>query len=297
MEVLSVAFKNELNNAKEFLEYEIKDLEKEFNIIMNNLNIDDTCFYYFSFDKSNDNKDNIVNKISDIIATIIINHIQRKIVDRKINSICFYLNKNEKKKIKEKAYNILDESNYFVEKNMYHESDKHKVFKCLIDYFKENNLVILEGFVDFRLSFLSNKVESIVDKLLTEYLLEQEYNEFVKILQYFIEIQEPKIEVVNVIIKKNGRYLLYDKNKKLINNEFLDEIIDEMSENEMNYNDLLISSLITIAPKEIFLHIDETLINNDVIQIIKNVFVDRVKICTGCEFCTVNKELKNKIKH
>ena len=180
---------------------------------------------------------------------------------------------------------------------MFYESDKYKIYNVLLEYFKENNELILEGFVNFRLGFLNSKIEGIIDKLLAEFLLEQEYNEFIKILQYFVEIQEPKIRLVNVVIKKNNKYLLYDENKNLINNEFLEEIVDEMAESDMNYNDLLISSLITIAPREIILHVDETWDNRDIIQIINNVFVDKVRICSQCEFCSNKKEVKNRIEN
>lgn len=279
-------------------------LDEEFNLLNFEYNIDrdiekigNTHFikYYTEDTLVHNYKNILIDKITLTLSKIIIEIYQKSIINKVTNNMCYYLDINEKERIKDKALEILKDEE--LSKEAYYDiCEKEKIEKTIRNYLIENNEIILEGFINFRLRFLLYKVEAVVEKLLAEFLLEKEYNEFIKILQYFVEIQEPKIELVNIVIKKDNKYLLYDRDNNFINNDYLEEIVDEMSENDMNYNDLLISSLITIAPKKIVLHIDENLINKDIIQIIKNVFMDKVSICNECKLCKNKRDVKNIIK-
>ncbi len=40
-------------------------------------------------------------------------------------------------------------------------------------------------------------------------MVEKEYNEFIKLLKYFVDVQENKIDEVNIIIDKLGNYIRY----------------------------------------------------------------------------------------
>jgi hypothetical protein len=80
---------------------------------------------------------------------------------------------------------------------------------------------------------------------------------------------------------------LYDK-KKEITNECIQEYVHEIAEGEINYDDLLVSSLITFAPKKIIIHCTGQFRNKELMETIKNVFSGRVFICQGCDVCMVN---------
>ena len=53
--------------------------------------------------------------------------------------------------------------------------------------------------------------------------------------------------------------------------------------------DIIISGLITNAPKQIIIHHKENCINSEFIETIVNVFEDRVFYCAGCSSCTSSK--------
>jgi hypothetical protein len=55
-----------------------------------------------------------------------------------------------------------------------------------------------------------------------------------------------------------------------------------MVDNDVNYDDLLISALITIAPARIVLHFQD---ERNVIGTIQDVFIERVALCQGCSLC------------
>jgi putative sporulation protein YtxC len=108
------------------------------------------------------------------------------------------------------------------------------------------------------------------------YLIENEYNEFIKLLQYFVEIQDPKMDEVHVLQQEDKRYILLDSNFKVIHNEMLEQLAREISDKEISHDDLLISSLITIAPCKITIHEYDKIKNVELLNTINNVFTGKV---------------------
>jgi putative sporulation protein YtxC len=164
-----------------------------------------------------------------------------------------------------------------------------KITKCIEEY-KEINI---KGFITFRMKEFREDLESIIDKVVENYMVEKEYNEFIKLLKYFVEIQESKIDEVNIIFKENGDYLIQDNNGE----DILSKLTSELSEGKYTGNvcveDMLISGLITNCPKKIIIHRCDNCGNSELLETIKNVFLDRVIICSKCKIC---KCIKNTIK-
>ena len=52
-----------------------------------------------------------------------------------------------------------------------------------------------------------------------------------------------------------------------------------------NLDDVLISILITIAPRWIIMHNTADMVDTESVLMIKEVFKDRFKVCRGCERC------------
>ncbi len=108
--------------------------------------------------------------------------------------------------------------------------------------------MILEGFVNFRLKEYIKDLEEIVDKAVDDFLMEREYREFIRLLRYFVDIQEPKFNTIHVIAGYDDKYILLNEEKREITNECIQEFMNDISNEEINYDDLLVSSLITMAP-------------------------------------------------
>ena len=156
-----------------------------------------------------------------------------------------------------------------------------------MDYFDNSNSIILDGFVNFRLKDYIRNLEEIVDKAVDDFLMDREYREFIRLLRYFVEIQEPKIDTVHVIVNYDNKYTLLDGSKREITNECIQEYVNEITEGEINYDDLLVSSLITFAPRKVVIHSMGHSRNKELMETIKNVFYGRVIICQGCELCSM----------
>ncbi len=244
---------------------------------------------------------NKVNKVrinlSNILSDYIIEEYEEKFINKIINTNYYYFDSFEKKEILrlllDKILN-LNEKNVF--NNIFILSRKNIIAKKLNEYLSGSDKIILDGFITFRLKGYIKELEDIVDKAVDDYLMEREYREFIRLLKYFVEIQEPKFELVHVLIGYKHKYILLDEHKNEITNDCIQDFIKEVSEGEINYDDLLVSSLITLAPKKICLHMVEKMKNKELLETIKSVFYGKVNFCEGCNLCLVkNAEIGRKV--
>ncbi|WP_042683305.1 putative sporulation protein YtxC [Anaerosalibacter massiliensis] len=253
------------------------------NIEIKEEKINDRFFLKFY----NEYKDeNFYNNLSIFITEIIIEYYLKDMILKEVFMNYINFNREEKIEIVQLAY-----------KNLYSEEgitkERELIFKEVYDYISVTNMMLIDGFVSFRLKSMDEMINQIIKRSIDEFSAVKEYREFINILQYFVDIQEPKIDLVNVLIE-NGEYKLYDKDNNKIDGDFLKDIINELSEDGINKEDILISSLITIAPKHIIIHVTEEHKNDEIVDIIQNVFMENVDFCKGCELCNITVPLNKK---
>jgi putative sporulation protein YtxC len=145
-----------------------------------------------------------------------------------------------------------------------------------MEYLENNDELVLEGFIRFRLKDFNLELEEAVDRAVDDLLIEKEYSEFIKLLRYFVEVQEPKAEEVHVLMGEDKKFTLLDSDLHIINNDMLEDLAKEISEKEISHDDLLISSLITIAPQKITIHQFEQIQNKELLNTINKVFNGKV---------------------
>jgi putative sporulation protein YtxC len=170
--------------------------------------------------------------------------------------------------------------------------EKLKIIQHLNHYLLENSFIHLEGFFRFRLKDYRIQLENRIDQAVEDFLIEKEYNEFIKILRYFVELQEPKIETIHLFMDDEEKYLLYDQEGRMINNEDLEDLSEEIKEKDMNKDDLLISSLITLAPANLVIHFSKQMENKEIIETIRKVFFEKISVCYENNICVPVKNLK-----
>ena len=99
-------------------------------------------------------------------------------------------------------------------------------------------------------------------KQIEEVLIKKEHQEFIKLLQFFVENIPSKYELLKIIIN-NGKFTLQDKyDVKIVLDNFNDD-----------YADALINTLVNFSPEKIeIVQCDDSAILED----IKNIFGNRV---------------------
>lgn len=230
----------------------------------------------------------LVVNVSDALANYIVDEYEERLILRIINSNYCYFNSVEKKEIQRIALGIIknEERNFL--NSLFQIRRRNIIVKKLLEYFEHSNSVILDGFVNFRLKDYVKDLEEIVDKAVDDFLMEREYKEFIRLLRYFVDIQEPKFNVIHIIAGYDNKYILLDENKQEITNECLQEFMNDLPEGEINYDDLLVSSLITMAPRKLVIHGTKGFRNKELLETIKNVFWGKLIVCSECELCVIN---------
>lgn len=223
--------------------------------------------------------------ISHVILNIILNEYSRSSIEKRIGSAWPEFNFKEKKEIARISEEILkDESNFMVGKEN---------FKSQIEnYLKETKLILLDGFIRFRSKEFNLLMDLAIDRGVEEFRIEKEYKDFIDILQYFVESQESKYDLINVVFK-NDDYVLLNKKDELIHSNIFNEIILKMDSDNISKDDLLVSSLIVIAPEKIIIHLNKVHEDEGVIKTIANIFKNKVYYCFGCPKCAEEINIKN----
>ncbi len=221
----------------------------------------------------------IANLVQDIILEIYIKPI---IMDRVVK-ICDDYSLADKEKIVTSTHSTILNENYYIK-------EKGIVNEEILNYLIENNAILIDGFMNFRLRRFIYIIDISVEKAIGQFEIEREYLEFLSMLQYFVDIQEPKYELVNVIIKDND-YFLLDKDNNIIENGLLEYAPDDKWYEDISKADLLVSSLIVLSPIKLVLHVEEGK-EKELVNVISQVFRDKVQICDGCEICKLKTKLK-----
>jgi len=246
------------------------------------------------YDQVEDNiRIKIKRYVADIIADIILSYWEAFLLKNIICENYYYYGDEEKKIIYDHALLHINRKANEPRKSVYWLNRKSKIYKKVLDYLKINNNIVIDGFIRFRLKEYINELRDATDKAVDNFVLEREYKEFIQLLKYFVKIQEPQADIVNVMVSGSRAFKLFDGEMQPIRNDILGSFLidmNDMMDSEINYEDMLVSALVAIAPNKIIFHfkIDESY--SATIETIKNVFEGKVSECLGCKLCNPPKE-------
>ncbi|MDZ5252838.1 putative sporulation protein YtxC [Clostridium sp. LIBA-8841] len=234
--------------------------------------------YYENSHFDEKERETIMLYISNVIYNVIIEHYREKEMLHYMNENYFFLKHDEILEIDLTISKILKgEQKVCSDKDFYCLNKVNDIIENIKAFILENDYINIEGFITFRMKSLLKDIECIIDKVVEEYMIEKEYNEFIKLLKYFVDIQECKLEEVNIVIQENGVYEVKDDFGADVFKEFLNEITDMSEEGIVNVEDVIISGLITNSPKRIKIYNEQECLNKEFLQTIKSVFGDRVE--------------------
>ncbi|MFW6022223.1 MAG: sporulation protein YtxC [Halanaerobiaceae bacterium] len=238
----------------------------------------------FKIDFDQHKKYNAVEHLSSIIADIVIDNLEKKFINRFIRYKYQQFTNDEMDQIQKMAVDNLNIS-ITPDKGLGKILRREEIVRQIMRYFNRNQDINVEGFVRFRLKDYIDDLKLAVERSVDDFIIEKEYNEFIELLRYFVDIQEPRISTANIIKKNDGSFQIYDKHGSVINNEYLEGYLAEMFEEDVEYEDLLVSALINVAPLNIVLHFDDL----ETEETVKKIFDKKVIVCEGCDYCNMSK--------
>lgn len=245
---------------------------------------DDRFVYIFALNK-NDGDIALYNSLVNFVYDIIMEFYSRKIIALRISKFLLNIDGIDKAKVIDEVYKILLDRKKCIE-------EKEQFKNDLLEYLLENNTLIIDGYLAFRPKYFNYMVDKAIEETLDKIYLIIEYNEYIDTLQFFVDTQNSQVELVNLIITKDSIRLLDSYNNK-INNKEISGLLKEIFQEEVNEGDIILSSLLALAPQKIIIHGDE-LGESDIVLVLKEIFRNRVQFCSGCDLCQSKSiELKN----
>jgi len=204
------------------------------------------------------------DKISSILTDTIIYFYQRKLLKRILEYNYFYFNSLEKKKIIEFAMSFI-ESDIITEES-----------------------IVLEGFVNFRLSNYMKNLDYIIDIAVNKFITDKEYLEFVNMLKLYITLTPSKASLTHLVYF-GGESILLDKDKKIIPLDDDSFNMKYLSDISFSSNDYALNALLSMPPKKLVIHLMDKNSNDEFINTLKLIFENKYEICSSCELCRLYK--------
>lgn len=288
VKLLSIGLNGTTGNIREKLECDCKTLTQEgFRVVIEELdkggytflglNISDGELSFRNYERI---KNVLKNSVSQILADWIISNEEHKIITKMVTNNYFYFNHDERAVVESntlKALGVCPAVRYKL------------ILSRILEYLDNHHVLVLEGFLNFRLKDYRLHLSEVIDNVVDDFMMELEYKEFIRVLRYFVDVQEPRVEEAHLVINSPGVFQIYDSHGKIINNQYVENSLmpncNTDDADNLNYEDLVVSALITIAPRNIMVHTSDRLSDKEVLETIKSVFEGRVVVCEGCELC------------
>ena len=280
MLILKLAYNEDLNFSRDL--QELRELLKKKDILIGFVESIEGKTHIIKIiceeESYNEKIKEIINLyVSNILYRIVIDNYREKEMYEFLIENYFFLKQNEILEVEDEIVKELKcEEKTKSEDSIYCLNRINSIIEKIKECINENQELNIEGFITFRMRKLRSDIERIIDKVVERYMVEREYKEFVKLLKYFVEIQECKIEEINIIIEENNNYIVKNGKGKDLYHDFINEIMQEQGNVDLNMEDVLISGLITSAPKNINIYGKENCTNKEFLDTIENVFGNRV---------------------
>lgn len=160
---------------------------------------------------------------------------------------------------------------------------KAGVARKLSGYLREHAYLDLNGFYRFRLADYHSCLSEAVEYALEEFVADRQYREFISLLKYFVYFQDIKIPKANLIHCGDNRYAMLDHRMQPLEWCGTEEVTVEKVDRELNYEDMIVSTLISASPRHITIHTREP--DTLSIRTIRQIFEGRTTLCTSCKLC------------
>ena len=152
------------------------------------------------------------------------------------------------------------------------------------EYLCDANALVIEGFIRFRMKEYMEELKRSAEEALVRFMAEREHREFVRLLKYFVDIQDQRQEIVHVVRTKENRFELRSSEGQRVPGDYVDTLASDVLGEGVDVADLLISALITVAPRRVVLHFEP---DSATAETIDAVFEGRVERCRGMD-CKVD---------
>lgn len=215
-------------------------------------------------------------KISDILTDFIIECHEKSIIRSLILNDYSYFSNAEKEMILGKTFDLLTCSKNDFIKILVVLKRRFHIKQCILNFISENSYIDISGFIKFRLAEYKNLLSELIEKVINEFKIQNEYKEFIAMLKFFVDTQKNRVPKLHIIFEKDGEYTILNEHNKNITSDCFKDFLNEQNNRALTNEDLLISSLISLAPKKIIIHLATQNYNKKILSTIEQIFTNKV---------------------
>ena len=248
--------------------------------LFENINQNKVCFSCNSFKHYQNiiihytgiNLENFISNICNILSFLVIDIYEKNILKRQIFSNYFYFDSIERDTVYKICLELIEEKETLSSENRY-----TLLFESFCEYLYENNKIVLDGFINFRLKSYVDFLNSIIDDAVNQFIIEREYWEFISLLKVYINSESSSEECVHLIYD-NEHSVLLDQNKNIINTQTDAFKAKYLSDISFSSNDYALNTLLNILPKKIYIYLTQEDMD-EFINTLLLVFENRIELC------------------
>jgi len=263
-----------LNQLKEYIIEEMHYLDKTIQCHIKDMYNQEKAIAMLSVanivDKRSWEREKILYPIANGITNYMI-EVKQKDILYSLLKFEVFLSKTEKMEILKYVEPLSEvEQSYFY----------NQIYSAIITYFETDSTLNVDGFFRFRLKEFYELLENMLEKAIDKYMYQQEQQEFIELLRYFVSIQDTSIDIVHVMYYGENNYQLLDQDYKLIKMQ-----LEEQMENvELDDDDFLVSFLITLSPAHIVFH-NHNQENTYLFEMMGQIFTEKLQFCNSWQLC------------
>ncbi len=166
---------------------------------------------------------------------------------------------------------------------------KKLMTNAIMRYLQGKQILNVDGFIRFRAKDYLMELEDFIDQTADEFITLQEYENFLDLLRYFVSIQDQALAQIHVIARPDGEYRLLDSDGYEVVSRDVEEFMDDMEIEQTDYDDILLSSLIVLAPGNITIH-NPCFVPAQLLTTLEQIFGKRIAYCRECALCQMGRD-------
>ncbi len=147
--------------------------------------------------------------------------------------------------------------------------NRKNLAKIFSDYLREYNTLHIEGFLRFRIREVLSELCYCIQLALREMEQEEKYRDFLMLLQTYVKDCDPLVDTVLLLADGMGQHHIFTETGIEITYDYADLEDVACLENE---DDVILSSLLTIAPRTVYLYGQDRSANPCLVDTIRKIF-------------------------
>ncbi|KEO81120.1 putative sporulation protein YtxC [Tumebacillus flagellatus] len=234
--------------------------------------------------KSDDATEAAVRLLSEAVAEFVTDVWERHEMERIVANDFYYYAADEVEYLADSAVRMLDE---LQDENGLSLRRRH-IMETVADQLLNSRELLIEGMLRFRMHALQADLHRVIEQAIDEYLMELEYQEFVKLLRYFLQAQEPGLPLLHMVCHEE------DTAPRLFDGEGRPLLFDELEGAKQQQNlrecgvmiEETMSALISAAPQRVHIHLAHGREKMPpIVETVRKVFADSAVVCSDCPLC------------